>query len=107
MRFTIERASNGWIFRCVDDEDGGDNGAIVANEESDNEFEAFRYLLWEIINQYGPTSGKYSEKQLLVAIVPGYDYMGQLDLKYREDLTNLRDRLNTVLDRKSAEKDPL
>ena len=101
MKFEIRKAKNGWIIECEDPEDL--TNEIVGVDEPD-EHEGFRTLLWEFLNAYGPTDGKYSKKRLRIVIIPGNSYEGPIDGEYREDLESLRDELNYQLTREANPK---
>jgi hypothetical protein len=94
MKFEIRRAKNGWIIKSEDPEEF--NPEIVGVEEPD-EHEGFRTLLWELLEHYGPSRSRYDYKRIHVALIPGDKYEGPIDEKYREDLTNLRDRIDYCL----------
>ncbi len=102
MKFELKRAKNGWILERADNE-GPES--IVGVEEED-EHESFRNFLWAILENYGPSDGKYSPKRIRVAILPGRDYEGPISKEYQTDLEDLRDEINYFLEDRLRPNEP-
>lgn len=97
MKYTIKKAVNGWtIEREVEGEVETD--VLVGVEDEMNETKAFITFLYDIVDNFGPTSGRYSEERIRVVRVPGDKYEGPLDLEYLEELTMIRDYINATLE---------
>jgi len=99
MKFELHHAKNGWILKYCDAETPEE----IVGVESEDEHEGFREFLWAILQNYGPSDGKYSQKRIHVNILPGRDYEGPLDEKYLNDLKDLRDEIDAQL---NAERNP-
>jgi hypothetical protein len=100
MKFDLRRAKNGWILKYCDDESPEE---IVGLEDENDEHEAFRSFLYEIMSHYGPSDSKYSPKRLRIVALPGNDYEGPLEDEYRKELEDLRDTLDSIL---TCERNP-
>lgn len=95
MKFEIIWATNGKIIKIHPENE--DEETYIISEETDDEYESFKKLFWELLQYCGPSDSKYSEKRLKMVVMPGSDYQGTLEKTYRDSLVHLRDELNTVL----------
>lgn len=75
----------------------------VCGVEGDSEPRSFVDFLYSILEMVGPLGGKYSKERVRIIVMPGCDYSEQLDPKYREELVELRDELNSILKGESSE----
>jgi hypothetical protein len=104
MKFEIIWAKNGKIIKMLPDEKAGIEEGYVIAEEKEDEYESFKNLFWEVLEQCGPNYNKYSEKNLKMIVIPGTDYQGDLDKDYRKTIVDLRDSLTSILKRCPAKK---
>lgn len=72
MKYEMKRQKNGWLFKAEDEDQG-----IVCREDFENEHEAWKYFLYEILETYGPTDNRYSPKRVRVVIEAGDKYEGE------------------------------
>lgn len=93
MKYTIRHAENGWICEASTDEDTFE----VVGVESEDEVEAFRDFLRSILNNYGPSSSRYSEKRIRIITLPGDKWEGKLSDSMREELTDLKETCESYL----------
>lgn len=70
--FKLSRAKNGYILEKRDVIDGvaGEVEELVGAEGSD-EHDSFQIFLYDILDNYGPSDGRYSPKRIRVHIEPG------------------------------------
>jgi quinol monooxygenase YgiN len=69
MRFEIKRAKNGYILQCDSDED-----PMVFQELSEeimDEVDVWANFLWELTDQYGPSTSRHSKKRVRIKVEPG------------------------------------
>jgi len=67
----IQYAQNGWLL-THSEEGEPDRLFVFSHTESDqSEVEAFRDLLWQVNNIYGPSTSRYSEHRIYIRIEPG------------------------------------
>ncbi len=68
----IKYATNGWYI--VDADEG-----VTLFQDDDCAIEAFADLLAYVASNYGPSTGRYSEKRIQVGIKPGDKYEDSLE----------------------------
>ncbi|MBU1856224.1 MAG: hypothetical protein KKC28_04505 [Verrucomicrobia bacterium] len=73
MKFEIRQVRNGAVLRV---EANGAEGPeeITYQEREDDEIEAFADFLRVVLDHYGPTTSRYSQKRIRVLVEPGDKY---------------------------------
>lgn len=72
MIFEIRRAKNGCILKVIrTEESSGESKEIVYQEKFDNEVECFADFLIYLNEEYGPSTGRHSEKRIYISVEPG------------------------------------
>ena len=67
----IQYCENGWILTHTE-EGEPDRLFVFSYTESDqSEVEAFRDLLWQVNDIYGPSTSRYSEHRIYIKVQPG------------------------------------
>lgn len=75
MIFEIRRAKNGYVLKIINNEDELEGSKeIVYQEKYDDEVECFADFLRYLDNEYGPSTGRYSEKKIYINVEPGDKY---------------------------------
>lgn len=71
--FKLKRVQNGYILEKKDIIDGKSTEVetLVGADGGEGEYEAFQQFLYDILENYGPSDGRYSPKRLRVRIEPG------------------------------------
>jgi len=70
MKFEIRQVRNGAVLRVeVNDVEGPEE--IAYQEREDDEIEAFADFLRVVLDHYGPTTSRYSQKRIRVLVEPG------------------------------------
>ena len=92
-KYKVKSAKNGFIFEVND----GEETSYIVGRESNDETSSFMEFLWDILEHYGPTCGKYEEKRIRIIAIPGSCFSGKISADYRNDLENLRNDLNSFL----------
>ena len=72
MKFEIRGANNGVILRI--DIDGEEAQEIVYQEREGGEIEAFADFLRTIVDDFGPTTSRYSPKRIYIRVEAGDKY---------------------------------
>jgi hypothetical protein len=95
MIYEFKRAKNGYIIEITGNPD--DEKDILVSEEGADEHESFVDLLRLIVQDYGPTDGRYAPKRIHITCLPGDKFEGQLDSKMRESLIDFKERIEYAL----------
>jgi hypothetical protein len=70
MNISITPAANGYILRSTDPDDP----AVVYQDTSPDEVEAFADFLRLLLDTYGPSTSRYSPKRVVIRVEPGDKY---------------------------------
>jgi hypothetical protein len=70
MKFEIRQVRNGAVLR-VEANDAEGPEEIAYQEREDDEIEAFADFLRVVLDHYGPTTSRYSQKRIRVLVEPG------------------------------------
>jgi hypothetical protein len=68
MKFEVRSAKNGYIVTVDDDDE------IVCQTTHEDEIEAFAEFLFELLENYGPPTSRYSPKRIYITVQPGDKY---------------------------------
>ncbi len=105
--FSIRSTRNGWVVTqksCYDDEGCLE---IVGEEEGlKDESDAFVSFLYQILNTFGPTEGKYSRKRIRVITLPGNSYEGPLSKEEKENIRSLKEECESFLENEDEKDNP-
>lgn len=71
MKFEIRHARNGTVLRVEQDYPDAVPEEVVYQERDGDEVEAFADFLRYLVDQYGPTTSRYSPKRIYVSVEPG------------------------------------
>ena len=74
MRVEIRRVRNGVLLRVEPVEAGEEAEEYVYQETELGEIEAFAEFLRLLLDEYGPTTSRYSPKRIHVIVEPGDKY---------------------------------
>lgn len=78
MKCEIRRAQNGVVLRISEQEDG-ESEEVVYQETEVDEVEAFAAFLRYMVDHYGPTTSRYSPKQIAILVQPGDKFVPPVD----------------------------
>lgn len=73
MKFEIRMAENGAILR-VDPGEGEPVEEVVFEDQVEGEIEAFVQFLHHLLDNYGPSTSRYSPKRIRISVEPGDKY---------------------------------
>lgn len=76
MKFEIRSAKNGCILKVLEPSETGGNDELVYQSKAQDEFENFAEFLYEILENFGPSSSRYSEKRIYIEVRPGDKFEG-------------------------------
>lgn len=96
MKFEVISSRNGHLVKVIQDE--GEEEYITSVEDSDEEGHSIITLLSEILIAYGPSDSRYSKKRIRIINLPGDKHCSKIEGKYREELIELRDYINSCLE---------
>ncbi len=71
MKFEIRRVKNGALLRVEPQTPDEKTEKIVFQETESGEIEAFADFLGILLENYGPTTSRYSPKRISITIEPG------------------------------------
>ena len=74
MKFEIRRVRNGVSLRVEPDDQSEEAEEYVYQETESGEIEAFAEFLRVLLDEYGPTTSRYSPKRIHVIVEPGDRY---------------------------------
>lgn len=74
MKIEIRNVANGVVLRIEPQQPGDEAEEIVYQERDDDEVEAFADCLRFVLEQYGPSTSRYSAKRIRVVVEPGDRY---------------------------------
>lgn len=97
MKFEITAARNGHIVKITSDE-GEEEQVVSVETDGEDGTTSLVTLCSEIIEAYGPSDSRYSAKRIRVLCLPGDKHEGKIEGKYREELIELRDYINSCLE---------
>ena len=89
--YNITKVENGWTCNHTDDQ--GITTCIVGVEGSiafEDEHDAFVAFLESMVEYFGPSDSKYSQKRIRVITVPGNSYEGPLTKEQKEFFTDMK-----------------
>lgn len=70
--FKLRRAKNGYIMEKRDIIDGAKTEIEeLVGTDGEDEVETFKSFLWDIIDNYGPSTSRYDAKRVYVRVEPG------------------------------------
>jgi len=72
MIFEVEYAKNGSVVKVTGP--NGEADTYTFQECEGHEIEAFAELLWAILDNYGPSTSRYSPKRIYIEVRPGDKY---------------------------------
>lgn len=67
----IQYAQNGWILTHTEEGEPDRLFVFSHNGSDQSEVEAFRDLLWQVNDIYGPSTSRYSEHRIYIKVQPG------------------------------------
>jgi len=70
----IRQVSNGWIV------EGEDTTVYSFDDEDTSRLEAFRYVLWEVVEQFGMVGSRHDAQRVRVVLEPGDKFVGADDV---------------------------
>ena len=77
MRFEIRHATNGWILKAAaPSSEGVEVYEVVCQEKYDNEIECFADFLRVRVEEFGPSTSRYSPKRIYIRVEPGDKHDG-------------------------------
>ena len=71
MKFEIRRVQNGAVLRVEPEIPDEEAKEIVYQETETGEIEAFADFLRLLLEHYGPTTSRYSQRRIRIVIEPG------------------------------------
>ncbi|MBI5195101.1 MAG: hypothetical protein HZA10_02125 [Nitrospirae bacterium] len=74
MKFQIRNAKNGLVLRIESEDPEAETEEIVYQESESGEIEAFAEFLQVLLDNYGPSTSRYSPKRIHIVVEPGDKY---------------------------------
>jgi len=71
MSVTIKYCENGWILTHIEEGEPDRLYVFSHTGSEQSEVEAFRDLLWQVNDIYGPSTSRYSEHRIYIKVQPG------------------------------------
>ncbi len=74
MKFEVRNANNGLVLRIESEDPEAETEEIVYQESESGEIEAFADFLRILLDNYGPSTSRYSPKRIHIVVEPGDKY---------------------------------
>lgn len=105
VNYKITSVDNGHMIEVTDDVNE-EPTILVAREDDEDETSSFVSFLNDILNRFGPSTGRYSEKRIRIVVLPGDKRDDPVtDPAYREDLQYLKDCCEYALREKTEDEE--
>lgn len=76
MNIDIRSAKNGLILKVRYRDDDPETEEVVHQQDEDDDVEAFAAFLYYLVENFGPSTSRYSPKRIYIRVEPGDKYEG-------------------------------